>query len=340
MCGIAGCYLLDSTLKVDLDAMLTTMLESIEHRGGDATGYVAVGPEGVNEWQKAACGAGDFNRHRRPVPKGTRTILAHTRWATQGLPAFVENNHPLRRGSFYAIHNGHVSNDYELFQLASRERYGQVDSEAIPARLASLGKLGGLSKVMTEIDGAAAVAAVDESKPNELAVARGFSSPLYVLRTKRIMLFGSTYETVKLAYTKHVGKLGKAKVEQVKQGTLLHVIDGKVKRSSFTPYSPPAPKEQKWMDKVTLPWKETSTEATPKSLPSLSSHWDEDSEWIECDSCQAKTNWLDLKYEYDSTTNSTWQVCEYCLEDDTPVVPMDDYVGANAAILSEDGEDS
>ena len=99
MCGIAGVYLRDESAKADLDAILDTMLVDIEHRGGDATGFVAVGNEGVTEWQKAACGAKDFIRQPPARSrKGSRTLLAHTRWATQGLPAFVENNHPLKRG--------------------------------------------------------------------------------------------------------------------------------------------------------------------------------------------------------------------------------------------------
>ena len=62
------------------------------------------GEKGVLEWHRAACDVPDFTKYRRPVPKGTWTILAHTRYATQGLPAFIENNHPIRRGPFYVIH--------------------------------------------------------------------------------------------------------------------------------------------------------------------------------------------------------------------------------------------
>jgi asparagine synthetase B (glutamine-hydrolysing) len=45
MCGIAGVYLLDDSLKVNLDSMLDTMLDDIDHRGGDATGFVAQSDE-------------------------------------------------------------------------------------------------------------------------------------------------------------------------------------------------------------------------------------------------------------------------------------------------------
>ena len=67
-----------------------------------------------------------------------------------------------------------------------------MDSEAVPARLASLGKLAALPIVMEEIVGAAAIAAVDEKHPADLALARGYQSPLFVLRTKKIVLFGGS----------------------------------------------------------------------------------------------------------------------------------------------------
>jgi len=311
MCGIAGVYLLDGSLKVNLDSMLDTMLDDIEHRGGDATGFVAVSDEGVVEWQKAACDARDFAKGRRRVPEGTRTILAHTRWATQGSPAFMENNHPLKRGSFYAIHNGHVSNDHQLFKLAGRERYGQVDSEAVPARLASLGKLQALSIVMEEIEGGAAIAAVDEKHPKDLALARGYQSPLFVLRTKKIIVFGSTRQTVENAYTSHVGALPKrAKIEEVKQGTMLYWRDGTLKRSTFQQYSPP--KVVYKLPNVTLPWVEVNG-TSPKEI-AASSGWDkfDEGDFIECDGCQEMTSWQNAEYMKDTDSEMSWQFCQDC----------------------------
>ena len=312
MCGIAGVYLLDGSLKVNLDSMLDTLLDEIEHRGGDATGFVALSDEGVVEWQKAACGARDFAKGRRRVPEGTRTILAHTRWATLGLPAFMENNHPLKRGSFYAIHNGHITNHHKLFELAGREGYGQVDSEAVPARLASLGKLGALGKIMEEVEGGAAIAAVDETHPKDLALARGYQSPLFVLRTKKIVLFGSTEQTVRSAYESHVGKLPKrAKIENVKQGTLLHWKDGTLKRSTFTAYSPP--KVAYKLPNVTLPWKDLQG-YTPKQISQFTG-WDKyEGDLLDCDSCGVEKSWKEMSYREDPD-GDTYQLCDSCVAD-------------------------
>lgn len=305
MCGIAGIYLRDPRAAADLNGVLDTMLDEIAHRGGDATGFVAVGEKGVTEWQKAACDVKDFVRYRRPVPKGTRTVLAHTRWATQGLPAFQENNHPLKRGSFFVIHNGHVSNDAKLFELANRRRYGQVDSEALPARFASLGSLSSAAKLMSEVEGAAAIAAVDEKQPSELLLARGYSSPLFVLETKRYVLWGSTPATIEAAYKAGIGRLPrKAKIKSIAEGTVIHYVDGKVNRSTFQAYQP-----VRITTPVTLPWKEVGTEVSIR--PSTGS-WDPDEDMLECDGCGEEVSWKDIEYQWDETAHVSWQFCQNC----------------------------
>ena len=309
MCGIAGIYLRDPHAEVaDFDGLLDSMLKSIDHRGGDATGFVAIGDEGVLEWQKAACDSKDFSKYRRLVPKGTRTILAHTRWATQGLPAFVENNHPLRRGSFFVIHNGHIQNDDQLFELAGRKPYGQVDSEAIPARFASFGKLAAAPKLMAELRGAAAIAAVDSENPSELVLARGASSPLLVLQTKKYVVFGSTVETVEEAYKKHIGRLPKKSgIKNIPEGTVLHFKDGKLSKSSFKVWRPPVvTKPVTFFSGSNAAWKRTSTEVVSQKADNLVS------DTLGCDSCGVVMPWNEMEYRYDAEDKTTWQLCPEC----------------------------
>jgi asparagine synthetase B (glutamine-hydrolysing) len=326
MCGIAGIYLRDLRMEVDLDSMLDTMLDEIQHRGGDATGFVALGESGVTEWHRAACDVPDFTKYRRPVPKGTWTVVAHTRYATQGLPAFIENNHPIKRGPFYVVHNGHVSNDSELFKLAERTPFGQVDSEAIPARLASLGKLTDAEIVMEEIQGSAAIAAVDETNPAELVLAKGHSSPLFVLVTNKIVLWGSTEATVRSAYKKHVGRLPKKrKIESLSPGEMIHFdANGKQTRTKFEVYVP------KYISyKPSTAWKETTafTYSTEKDaacsvpptrhLPTISGFpkWDDtgaddDAHSTECDVCGQSVRYSDASYVDDPLDSKlTWVVC-------------------------------
>ena len=100
MCGIAGIYVrnLGRISHVDLSQVSREMLFAIDSRGGDACGYVAVDLNGMFQEQKAACSALTFEAEMRPMPTNMRTLMLHTRFATQGKAAFPENNHPVRSG--------------------------------------------------------------------------------------------------------------------------------------------------------------------------------------------------------------------------------------------------
>lgn len=358
MCGIAGVYLRDPKLAVDLDDLLDTMIDRIDHRGGDATGYLALDSKGVAEWHRAACDGRDFTKYRRAVPKGTRILMAHTRWATQGLPAFMENNHPIRRGSFYVIHNGHVSNDQELFKLAGRVPFGQVDSEAIPARLASLGSLDRADVVMEEIIGAAAIAAVDANSPERLVLARGHSSPLYVLVTDKVVMWGSTQDTVKVAYKKHIGRLPKrTKIEYVPEGTLISVNARSVTRTTFEPYTPkplPSYTYKGWQEDDEAARDDACIVPATRSLPTVGGwpKWDgiteeeaDKRELVECDVCSEWVKWSEAQFEPDPDSDFSWTLCERCKDVDLEGVDFhsfglasEDIAEVNAAILDEDDD--
>jgi hypothetical protein len=47
-----------------------------------------------------------FNKYRLPVDAGTRALVVHTRFATQGSEAFNRNNHPVAHGRALVCHNG------------------------------------------------------------------------------------------------------------------------------------------------------------------------------------------------------------------------------------------
>lgn len=209
MCGIAGFTVKrpERVTHAQMELLADNLLLGIENRGRDATGLVALSTSTPPVWQKASCDATSFIGHRRSLPSDTVTVILHTRYATQGLAAFPENNHPIRRGSFYIVHNGHLWNDKELFRTTKRKRVGQVDSEAIAAVLADAGELDQLATVvMPQLEGAAAVAAVDERHPGTLAIARGESSPLYYAESKSLVLFASTPEAITGAHKLAIGQ--------------------------------------------------------------------------------------------------------------------------------------
>lgn len=201
MCGIAG-YCLDAKhySRISTRDLAGQMLYDIEHRGTDATGAAWINPRnGRRVISKAATSATKF------VPKagaslcdGATTAILHTRFATQGSPTVASNNHPIPRGKIVLTHNGHISNDKELFKQLGVPRLGQVDSEAAAALIA-------FSKekpweILTQLYGTAALAWVAQHDPRSLHLARVNSSPLWIGQSSHGSLFyGSTKETVENA---------------------------------------------------------------------------------------------------------------------------------------------
>lgn len=346
MCGIGGAWLRDPSMRVNMDGLRDTLALELMSRGRHATGFVALDDDGVAEWQKAACSATEFVRECRPVPSSTRGLLVHTRFATQGSAAFVENNHPIRRGPFFIIHNGHVSNDSELFLKAERKRFGRVDSEAIAARLSSLGDLSHLHEVMAEVEGAAAVAAVDERDSSRFVVARGSSSPLYIYNGGRIVMFASTQEAIVRAHSKHVGTLSARNLHYVEEGQVWewgdeyfsitpfeikrpvyvytpsssyranfgwedrpYVWGGGQKQLSVTSYSTKEEDEKETVESsgTTKPISDLRSEERPWTIGDAAS-------LISCDNCGHATFEEDVEYRKDEEEGIIWILCEECVE--------------------------
>lgn len=253
MCGIAGWYSrsgkpIDNKIAEELTDEL---FFGISNRGRDACGFVAIGAEGTLQWQKAAVPSHQFRMHRRSIPQETTLCLIHTRWSTQGHEGFMENNHPIKRGRFYVIHNGHVHNDDDIFTLSERKRYGQVDSEAIVALMAHYGSLESSPLVMAEIEGDAACAFVDETHHNQLVLARGHGSPLHMVEMDELVVFASTESAVKDSVAKTFellkGEKEKLGVRPFTEGTSAHWTDGVMEVSGFEP--------KKWEREAWKAWK-------------------------------------------------------------------------------------
>jgi len=237
MCGIAGIHIFNEDERPEwlkMERAIDSLFSAINHRGGDATGFVAIAKDEV-VWQKASCDAFDFYKERKNAPWGVRSVLLHTRMATQGSAAFPENNHPVRRGSVYVVHNGHIWNDREIFKKTNRERYGQVDSEAIAAIIAKYGIMR-THEAMEEVMGAAAIGVVDQTRPGLMVLARGSSSPLMFYRNENLAIFASTTDAIKRAWGQLYGTPpSDKKIEDVKEGTVLYLDGNEVVRKQFVP---------------------------------------------------------------------------------------------------------
>lgn len=211
MCGIAGIYVKDNYIgRFPTDPFVDYLLHGIESRGRDATGYVAVTKNGRIAMEKEATKASEFIYSRKNVPKDTKMVLLHTRFETQGRKEDNENNHPVRFGSCYAVHNGHIGNDSSVFtdyDLVRPEKTA-VDSIAIPACVTHFGMddPDKIAEALEAVHGSMAAAVIDPVKnPGRLVLVKGAWSPLVVLNHRKVVIWASLEEAIKLGWGNLLG---------------------------------------------------------------------------------------------------------------------------------------
>lgn len=177
MCGIVAYSGPQNVRQVLLDGLL-----ALEYRGYDSAGlmtarsgvYKAVGP--VAELRKKV-------PHDLPSSAG----IAHTRWATHGVPS-VENAHPHEDcGKTVAlVHNGIIEN-YQELKSKLRERGHQFSSETDSEVIAHLYEDYRTNKEPSEaflttlgrLAGTYGIALIDRSAPDTVFVAR-MGSPIVI----------------------------------------------------------------------------------------------------------------------------------------------------------------
>lgn len=244
MCGIAGIYLKDPAqgTKDGMENFANSLLLEIEDRGRQATGFVSVGWDGSVKLDKADKPASAFVKEREEFQDDVQCVLLHTRWATQGPADIMGNNHPVSYGSCFAVHNGHISNDDDLFEEEKLSRKFQVDSEIIPAVIDKYGfdTPENIKKALEKLSGGMAIAVIDPVKhPKRLLLARGKSNPLYIFENKNVIVWASTFSAIKDTWAKLLGTPPAAsKIKYSGEGKFHLVEDcGPLVEHDFTPKS-------------------------------------------------------------------------------------------------------
>ncbi|NRP52270.1 MULTISPECIES: glutamine--fructose-6-phosphate transaminase (isomerizing) [unclassified Marinobacterium] len=181
MCGIVG-----AVSERQVSGILLEGLSRLEYRGYDSAGMAIHDGQSVNRLRRI--GKVQALKDAQEASPITGTLgIAHTRWATHGVPA-EHNAHPHMSGDSVAVvHNGIIENFEELkaelladgFQFSS-----ETDTEVIAHLLAKLLKdedslLAALPKVIARLEGAFALGVVHKDLPDQLYTARK-GSPLVV----------------------------------------------------------------------------------------------------------------------------------------------------------------
>jgi glutamine---fructose-6-phosphate transaminase (isomerizing) len=175
MCGIVG-----AVAGRDVVPILMEGLRRLEYRGYDSAGLAVLnGSEHLTRLRTVGKVRmlDDALEH---TPTSGKIGIAHTRWATHGVPS-ERNAHPhISRDGLAIVHNGIIENHDELRADLERRGYSftsETDTEVIAHRIHyHLQTLKDLFKAVratvAELEGAYALVVVSEHDPDQLILAR------------------------------------------------------------------------------------------------------------------------------------------------------------------------
>ncbi len=181
VCGIVG-YLGD---REALDIVISG-LKRLEYRGYDSAG-VALAADGAIEWRKKQGKIANLVGAIEDDPLPSATIgIGHTRWATHGAPTDA-NSHPHVARRIAIVHNGIIENHAPLraeLEAAGAEFTSETDSEVAAHLLESAvaggaGLVDAMRQVVSRLEGAFTLVAIDAQDPDRIVAARR-NSPLVV----------------------------------------------------------------------------------------------------------------------------------------------------------------
>ena len=177
MCGIVG-----YTGNKPAQEIVIESLKKLEYRGYDSSGIALHEGEIV------------FSKKEGPIanlesvldPSNSRMAIAHTRWATHGVPSDV-NSHPhlSNDGKIAVVHNGTIDNYLDIKSSLVNEGFNflsESDTEVIPNLLSKYYEgdlVKAVSKILDEIEGIYTIAAIHVDNPEQIVSVRN-ETPLVI----------------------------------------------------------------------------------------------------------------------------------------------------------------
>ncbi|TMH23283.1 MAG: glutamine--fructose-6-phosphate transaminase (isomerizing) [Betaproteobacteria bacterium] len=184
MCGIVG-----AIAKRNIVPVLIEGLKRLEYRGYDSAGVavldgMAAGSRATLRRVRSTGRVAELEKLAGSQGLAGDIGIAHTRWATHGVPS-EKNAHPHLSGGVSVVHNGIIENHEEMRKRLRAKGYefvSDTDTEVIAHLVHSNLQSGAtlfdaVRKSVVELVGAYAIAVVSESDPSRLVVAR-HGSPL------------------------------------------------------------------------------------------------------------------------------------------------------------------
>jgi glutamine---fructose-6-phosphate transaminase (isomerizing) len=180
MCGIFA-----AISNEPVAGLLVQGLKQLEYRGYDSAGVATLD----NERLQRVCTVGKVKALEERIgtnpPKG-RIGIAHTRWATHGMPS-ERNSHPHMANGIAVVHNGIIENHCEIrsqLQQQGCSFLSETDSEVIPWLISLAVKNGSgpgraIHSLSNRLTGSYAIAVLAETDPETL-YAKRLGSPLVI----------------------------------------------------------------------------------------------------------------------------------------------------------------
>lgn len=181
MCGIVG-----AISKRNVSHILLEGLKRLEYRGYDSAG-MAVLNKGLLERIRRPGKVAELGQALQVSKLDGGIGIAHTRWATHGVPSEY-NAHPhICNGRVAIVHNGIIENYQELRELQGKAGFkftSDTDTEVIAHQIVLYLDQGStlfqaVQKTVSDLKGAYALGVIDRTNENTMIAARK-GSPLVV----------------------------------------------------------------------------------------------------------------------------------------------------------------
>ena len=175
MCGIVGVVAERNAVPILMEG-----LRRLEYRGYDSAGLAVLSAEHVLARLRTVGKVRILQDALDSAPITGSVGIAHTRWATHGVPT-ERNAHPhVSRDGIAVVHNGIIENHDALRADLSGRGYvftSETDTEVVAHRIhhhltTSANLLTAVRKTVAELQGAYALAVVSEQDPDCIVLAR------------------------------------------------------------------------------------------------------------------------------------------------------------------------
>lgn len=231
MCGIVGF----TSLNRSAVAPLINGLRRLEYRGYDSAGVALESPKGIAVYKKTGKVEGLARLLSQELPpevaKQATMGIAHTRWATHGLPTEA-NAHPhiADHGHLALVHNGIIENYASLRKTL--EKHGckfvsQTDTEILAHLIATFDQgdfLSAVTNALKKVHGTYGIAVISDRHPGEMIVAR-CGSPLLIGMGEEATLVASDVSAI-VEHTRQVIYLKDGDVARItNKGVDIYTLD-------------------------------------------------------------------------------------------------------------------